>query len=290
MGKKIVQRQDITGYLRDWKDNLAKFATRKYDRTNFLNSIFMAFNGNDKLMECLTTKEGTESVYHSLQIAATNGLSLNPLEGKACLVPYRKKVGNNNYVMTCSYQVMKNGFVELTMDTNKIELLTCDVVRKNDRFDFIKTSDGDKWEFMPAKTNRGAIQGFFAGIKLKTGISYLVYMTDEEMQEWRKNYAATPLDKAYVAWNRSYVGMGLKTVLKYLLRNTHIAPEIQSVVTTDDASEAPVIDIQTLPEEPHKGISSDDALKQLENQKPIEPEPEKKPAHPAVESNDGELF
>jgi len=213
------------------KDKIFRLKARDYDEEQFLMTAMALFSENDKLRECLNWPQGQMSVYNAMKQAASTGLSLNPMEGKAALIPYKRK---------CTYQIMKNGYIELAMDTGRVRFITADAVREHDEFSVSKTSDGDTFIFTPQKKSRGDIIGFFAFVKLDDGTGFVSYMTNEEMDSHRERYSIGykySEKKDEHVWGKSYEGMGIKTVLKKLLRNMNISPAITAAVTADDKSE-----------------------------------------------------
>lgn len=234
-------------YLKKFEGAIEGYAMRDYNRTAFLKSAMIAITSSNDLAECLRTDAGRVSLFHALRYAASTGLSLNPQEGKAALIPYGGKI---------QYQVMKNGLVELALASSKVEFLTSDYVRKNDKFAISKSSSGDSYEFSPALDDRGALRGFFAVLKFKNGVTHVKYMTADEVDEHRKKFSAST--------KMPEIGYGVKTVLKSLLRSVQISPDVDNAIGADDFFEG---DFTTIP-----GTTADEAAKKLgDAQKPVEP-------------------
>ena len=170
---------------------------------------------------------------------------------------------------------MKNGMVELALDSGKVEFLTADYVRENDIFELKKSASGDDFNFQPAIKNRGEVIGFFAALKLKTGSTYVKWMTREEVEEFRDNYSSMyKFSKENSAWTKSFNGMGVKTVMKSLLRSISISNDLDTAMGADDFFEA---DFTINP-----GTSAEQTAEKLKEEKP-----EKKPT---AEIKQGELL
>jgi recombination protein RecT len=269
--------KESSDFLTKCQKSLAGYANRKYDKSYFLKSAQLAILENTQLQECFKTDKGKSSLFHALRYAASTGLSLNPQEGKAALIAYRDKNGN----VIVNYQVMKNGLLDLAMESGKVEFILSDVVRENDKYSGIrKTMSGDDFELTISSKDRGTIIGFFAGIKLKSGSTHACYMTIEEMEDHRDKYAkglyykdGNPVKDH--AWHKSFEGMGLKTVIKRLFRNLSISDDLDNAVSTDDGFEGDTIDI------PADGYSSEDAVSAIKKK---EEEKEEKPV--AAEGED----
>jgi phage RecT family recombinase len=205
------------------------------DFKKFRRSAIMAFEENYQLQDCLKTREGQTSVYHAMNRAASTGLSLNPLDGKAALVAYKGK---------CTYQVMKEGLIDLAFQSG-VKNLNTGVVRENDDFKIIKSTDGDKFEHSQALTKPGEIIGFYASAQMPDGEFRVEYMTREAVNEVRDSHSSMYRFKPESSpWSKSYPGMGIKTVVKALFRNSKIGGKLKRAISADDSGEADMITVQ----------------------------------------------
>jgi len=229
--KLAARDNDIYSYLSDNKKSIMRYAVRKYDHSDFLRTAMLCISESKNLQKCLTTDAGKTQLYHSLKLAATTGLSLNPQEGKACIVAYEYQ-GK----MVANYQIMKKGMIQLLMETGKVKYITAETVRENDEFKISKSMDGDTYTLTPALKNRGPSIGCFAACRLTDNTTYVVYMSDDEIQEHYSKYAVSKKEGA--AWNKSREGMALKTVLKKLVRNLHLSDASSAGIGADDAAES----------------------------------------------------
>jgi len=222
---------------------------RKYDQTAFLKSAMLAIESNPDLKKCITTDIGKASFIQSLRFASTTGLSLNPQEGKSALVPRSTKSG----ATIVTYQVMKNGMIDLALESGKVEFIEADYVKKNDHFTGIrKTMDGVNYEFSPALKERGDLLGFFAVMKMKSGATHGKWFTLDEITAHRKQYS----EKSYMP----EIGYGLKTTVKALLRSVSISAEVDAIVKTDDA--------WTIEPE-QRGVTSTETAEKLKTEKKV---------------------
>lgn len=239
---------------------LSEYAPNGVDPKGWIKSAMMAVSTTPSLQECLNTPAGKSSLHEALRFAASTGLSLNPQEGKAALVAYKGKA---------SHQIMKNGMIDLAQRSGKVKFITCDTVRENDEFTIEKTAEGDNYSFKPARKNRGEIDGFFAAVGLIDGSCNVKYMTVEEIERHRDSYSSMyKFKKESSPWNHSFEGMGLKTIMKSLLRNVSISPELSQAVGADDESEvAP--EIKDITPDVGKGTSQDELAEVLENKPKI---------------------
>jgi len=204
-----VTEKTVGQYVNDTLPALIKnYAMREFDGNAFAKSAALCIVENKDLMACLQTDAGRISLRHALRYAAATGLSLNPQEGKACLVAIDGKV---------NYWPMKNGLVELILETGAVKAVRMNAIRQNDHFRLTETMDGANYEFSPARKNRGEIEGFFAAAKLTDGSSYVEYMPRDEVEAHRDHYGKG-VRREGSAWNSSFEGMGLKTVTKRLCK------------------------------------------------------------------------
>jgi len=258
MSKAVVVREsDIGKYLQDISSNLSGYAMRNYNTEGFLKSVMLAIVESKELTDALKTPGGKSTLYQALRFAASTGLSLNPQEGKAALIAYSGKI---------TYQIMKSGMIELAMQSGKVDFITSDTVRESDNFSIEKTMDGDRYSFIPARKDRGEIDGFFAAIRLTTGAVHVKYMTKKEVEDHRDSFSSYFKAKKSGPWKTSFEGMGLKTVLKALFRGLNIAPEIDAAVNNDDAEISSFPNMQDVtPDEP--GTTSDEVKEEIKEAK-----------------------
>lgn len=252
----IVSEKDIASWVKDIAKPLEGYAVRNYKQAAFMKSLYIAILENEYLQECLKTPAGKSSLIHALRSAASTGLSLSPTEGKAALIAYKGKDG-----VVVSYQVMKNGVLELAMESGKFEYIVADVVRENDIFEAPANPDSS-YRFIPKRKDRGEVDGFFCAARMKDGALHFKYMTLQEIREHRDKYSAmfkhNP-DKS--PWKHSENGMGIKTTIKALFRNLFISADVSAAIGADDKFEGVTIETTATV----GGCSADDALKKIEN-------------------------
>lgn len=271
----LANLTDPVEFLGSKKLIIDKYVAPHTTGTSIVRSALMAFEENWKLQEALKTPAGRNSVYHSMLRAASTGLSLNPLEGKAALVPYSSKK-DGKWETTVTYQIMKNGIIELALLSGQVEHISADTIREEDDFRINKTGAGDDFHFAPALKGRGEIVGFYASVKLKSGALSVAYMSWDEIDDHRNKYSSSYrkdlVDKTQNSpWSHSEEGMGIKTVLKKLFRNFYISPEISKAVAADDEGEGiTVIEVEaqktSAPDDIAKQLNAKEAKAELENE------------------------
>jgi len=220
-----------TNFLKDTGDRVTRFALRKYDKNAFLRSAMIAIASDWKLQKALETERGQVSLYHAMQRAAVTGLSLNPEEGHAAIVAYKDKDGN----YSANYQIMKNGIIELALQTGHVSHVIADTVRENDEFKITHWPKTDDYSFSPSLKDRGPAMGYFAAVFFNDGVCRLAYMSVDEVAEHRDKYATSlnMKDKSKSPWIRDFDAMGKKTVLKRLFKNINFISTGQLIMSED---------------------------------------------------------
>jgi len=249
-----INENSIVKYLETKKEPLQKLVSSEYENGEFVRSAYLMISESRELQDCLKSEAGQNSLYNALKRGASTGLSLNPQFQEAAIIAYKK---DGKHV--ANYQIMKNGLIRLALESSQVEGITADVVFENDKFKLTKSVRGDEYVHEIALTNRGNEIGYYAAVEMSNGKTNLKYMSAQEVVEHAKSYARST--KPGSAWNKSFSGMALKTVIKALLRNLYISKEVQRAVIADDREEAAaqVVDVVS-----DKGFSSEDVAADLE--------------------------
>jgi recombination protein RecT len=200
---------------------------KKYSKTSdnkaleITRTATLAVMESPKLQDALKTEKGQISFIHSMKLALRTGLSLNPQEGKAALIPYAGEV---------KYQIMKNGMLEIANESPAVKLISSKVIFKNDKFRIWEDEKGCHYVFEPALSDRGEALGYVAIIAFTDSSVHAEYMSIEQVKEHKKKHVKYDSD----AWKNSFDGMAKKTVLKSLLRNVTVSPEVSEAIGIDD--------------------------------------------------------
>ena len=255
-----VTEDRVKTWLTVQAQDLAGFAVRKYNAEALLKSALLVIFENKDLRAAMATDIGRASIRNALRRAATLGLSLNPQEGKACIVAYNGKKG-----LVVQYQIMKDGYIELAHDTGNVKLVKIDTVYENDTFEGPTTTDhGDEFRFTPARRDRGKIDGFFASMTLNDGTAATKYITVEQAADHRKKYS--PYSEL---GEKEY---GEKTIAKMLCKSARVAsvvPMIEIADRKDQSEEIP--DPGSENDRTEKGTAPEDIAEKLAD--PANPAP-----------------
>jgi len=251
--------RETNSYLGDAIKGLVKYNQTKCDTDRFVKGAMMCIVNNSALRKCLQTDLGKGTLYQALTYAMSTGLSLNPQEQKAFLIPYGDKI---------QYQVGKAGMIEMALNSELVEVISSESVKKNDTFAISKATTGDVFTHTQALENRGETIGYYAYLILKTGRTFAKWITKEEAVAHMKRYGKG-IDKPGSAWKVSFDGMAEKTVIKALLRSTYINDNVSVAISIDDAQETVTI-IQDGQGQEESGTSPKEAASELKNKNQTE--------------------
>lgn len=235
---------------------------------DFITSVQMILTAEPKFSQVVADARGRLQLINALKTAASVGLSLNPALGKAALIPYN---GQHGWIV--SYQAMKNGLIDLAMQSGSVKYLTSGIVKSADEFHLTNTPEGASYLHTPARKDRGATDGYYAALKFKTGESYALYITLQEAREHAAKHSQNAkIEKGEFVGKAGYAtsedGMHIKAVIKMLLRNIYVSDDLTRAMTADDNFEE-----KELNETPSKTPSTDDLAEKLgESKQPVDAE------------------
>jgi len=257
---KEITVQTIQTQIKEWAPSLKDFALTDFDQQRFFKTAILAISETPELMECMQTTAGRMSLYSAMKLAFSTGLSLNPQEGKAAIIAYKGKA---------RYQIMKEGAIDILMDSGDIKSVIVDIVYANDMFSIEKSNKGDVYHFAPMRKDRGEVDGYFCAITDKNNFYHVKYMTQEECFKIRDTYSTGynfAKDKSKTGWGKSPEGYSKKTVIKAAIRDLHISPKSKALFSSEDAdfNEPEIKDIT--PEKP-SGSTADDVAGKLEKKR-----------------------
>ena len=226
MANEITQVQQ--GPMQKFKSQLYGAGAQQYiadvlaepkSRENFMTSLISVVANDTNLQKCKPM-----SVFHAALKSVPLGLPIESNMGFAAVIPY----GEN-----ASFQIMRNGWVELAMRTGQVKFIANEIVYegelvKKNKFTGEYVFDED------AKTSDKVI-GYMAYIKLVNGFEKTVYWTVEECKAHALRYSQT-FKKGYGIWKDNFDAMCLKTVLKNLIvKFCPKSAELQKAIRDDQS-------------------------------------------------------
>ena len=206
---------------------------------SYLYSVIIAVSQSQTLQQCTP-----QSIMRSAARAATLGLSVDPNIGQAYMVPYKGEA---------TFQVGWKGLRDMAYRTGNIANINVGVVAEGQTWVQDQLTGHAKIEGMP-KSNTPI--GYFSYMKTFSGREHFEYMTIEEINRHKEQYAQG-FDHVRSAWKTSFDRMARKTVLKRMLNSwAEMDPSGSEVMRLDDAvdsvDEMPEPSRVTMVEEPKK--------------------------------------
>lgn len=208
---------------------IAKYETviSKGKTPAFLQSVAMTYHENKALQDALNTDIGLSSFLQVLKIGIRTGLSVAPREGKAAIIAYNTQKG-----VVIEYQIMKEGYIELALNTGAVEMIRGFAIHENDEFKPVyDIVNGDRFQYSPASTASGMIVGAFAEMLMKNGKVYAIHLTLDQLQERKMAALSGKKNPDGSYWNTHFSAACVKTAIKDLLRKT----KIKELYSTNEA-------------------------------------------------------
>jgi len=250
----VVQQEErqIAPYqvaIQKAKDRFGKVAaqTVNYDR----ESIFamQALMKTDFAMQ--TANRNPNSVHLAMINVASTGLTLNPANGYAYLVPRDGAI-----VLDISYK----GLIKIATDTGSVEWARADVVYEADTFVYHGPAAAPEHTADPFKRDRGEIVGVYCIVRTKQGDVLTEVMDREELEKIRgKSQAYVKQKKG--PWVEWFEQMCKKAVIKRASKTwpyTDQNDRIGSAIEIANASEGGY-DLESEEEKVHKRRQQHDA-------------------------------
>ena len=194
-----------------------------------LNSLM---SRNPKLSQCTP-----RSIVGALLTCAQ--LGLEPLNGRAFLIPYNNKNTGN---LEAQFQTGYKGLVDLFYRHESSKNIDAHEVRENDMFDYQFGSEA-KLTHIPLKTgDRGAVTHYYA-IANVNGTHLFAVMTKDEVMAHGLRYSkqVKVIDGKRVfsddsMWLKDFDSMAKKTLIIQLSKVLPISSEIQNAISADQTT------------------------------------------------------
>lgn len=222
MANEIVQRQmspmqKFNAQIRgtNAQEYLTSVLGEKKDA--FVTSLVSVVANDTNLQKC-----NPMSVIYAAMKSVPLGLPIEGNLGYSAVIPY----GDN-----ASFQIMRNGWVELAMRTGQVKFIANEVVHEGELVK--KNRFTGEYVFDEEKKTSDKVIGYMAYIKLNNGFEKTVYWTIEEVKAHALRYSQT-YKKGYGVWKDSFDSMALKTVLKNLIvKYCPKSAELQAAIRND---------------------------------------------------------
>jgi len=161
------------------KDRFAKIASQTVNYEKESVFAMQALMKTDFAMK--TANNNPQSVHLAMINVASTGLTLNPANGYAYLVPRDGAIH-----LDISYK----GLIKIATDAGSIVWARADVVFADDQFEYRGPAEAPKHTADPFKSNRGEIVGAYCIAKTKDGDVLTEVMSMEEIEKIRSKSSA----------------------------------------------------------------------------------------------------
>lgn len=193
--KPPVQKSELEVFLTgiDYHEKIKPLLNEVLTPERFVSVVLATVKKVPKLAQC--TKA---SLFQALYTCAQ--LKILPDNRKAHLIPYGDQ---------CQLIVDYKGLIELARRSGEIGYIHCDVVCKNDKFQYC-FGTGAHLNHVPAMSNRGDVISSYSFVRLKDGTEDFDVMNLEEIEKIRMRSKA----KDNGPWKTDYAEMCKKTVFR----------------------------------------------------------------------------
>lgn len=134
---------------------------------------------NSYLLDCAVANP--QSVADALLDLSRLGLSLSPTTKQAYLIPYATK--GVKKVTACPSYI---GMEQAVLRSEKILAIQTELVYANDTFERWVSSSGPDFKHVPARKDRGAVEGVYCLAQYANGKAHLEYMDADEIEACRQ--------------------------------------------------------------------------------------------------------
>jgi recombination protein RecT len=182
-----------------------------------------------------------ESFLGALFVAAQIGVE--PVAGQAYILPFnnKRKVGNEwRTIKEAQFILGYKGLGSLFYRHEKAVQLSWGIVHRGDDFSY-EYGTNSSLKHIPAKGDRGPVEGYYVVAQLAGGGKPFMYMTREECLAHGRKHSKTYDRKTNTfysssPWATNEDAMCLKTVLIQLGKLLPLSVEIQSAIAADETS------------------------------------------------------
>lgn len=273
-GEVAVRPKTLAEQIRDMEQQFQVAMPRGTEAAQLIRDALTALRANPKLNECDAT-----SVLGALMTCAQ--LALRPgVLGQAWVLPFWDKRSRGfKAQLIIGYQ----GYRELAQRSGQIATVIARPVHEHDEFD-IDYGIADNLIHKPKlRGERGPIVGYYSIVKYTTGGYAFWYMSREECEKHRDQYAMTRTKegKIFGVWVDEFDGMALKTVFLRLAKWMPKSTELATAIETDGTVRvdlSPSNDAILHGERPEVPDAIDGEVLDQQSGESVEPETETAPA------------
>lgn len=197
----------------------------------FLASMTSAVSANPTLEECTNT-----SILNAALLGESLQLSPSPQLGQYYLVPFKKKIGKDQYIKVAQFQLGYKGYIQLAIRSGQYKKINVVEVREGEFLGYDPFNEDVKLQpiidYKERKTK--PVVGYYAMFEYLNGFQKCLYWSKEEMldhaDEYSQAFNKTSYEKLLEGkipenemwryssfWYKNFDEMAKKTMLRQLI-------------------------------------------------------------------------
>lgn len=185
---------------------------------------------NDYLLDCARANPG--SLAEAMLDLSRVGLSLSPTLKQAYLIPYNTK-GVKKVTLCPSYIGMEQGVLR----SGKVTVIQTELVYENDSFERWTDDTGAKFKHVPARKDRGALEGGYCLAKFANGETHLEYMEVAEIDACEEAATRKNNGKITPAWRYFKPEMQKKVIVRRAAKHWPTDKHVEAIFEVMDRSD-----------------------------------------------------
>lgn len=191
----------------------------------FLRVLYTTLQNTPALLECTR-----DSVLSSVMTAAQLGLEIDPVLGRAYLIPFKKKG-----VLICQLIIGYKGFLDLAYRSGQMAGIQAEAVHEKDIFEY-ELGLNPKLRHIPCEDeDRGPLKYCYAVAELSNGGK--VWKVLNRGQVMRSKKASRSAESEYSPWTTDEAAMWAKTGIRALSKFLPLSPELRDAIAHEDQNE-----------------------------------------------------
>ena len=235
VGNSLVNRQQKTGltaYLtNDAVKNQINNVVGGKNGDRFIASIVSAVQVNSDLQECTNP-----SILSAALLGESLKLSPSPQLGQYYMVPFRN---NKKGCKEAQFQLGYKGYIQLAIRSGQYKKLNVLAIKEGELVRFDPLNEEIEVNLIDDEEVREEAKtiGYYAMFEYTNGFRKAMYWSKKKMEahalKYSKGYAAK---KGYTFWEKDFVGMAYKTMLRQLISKWGIMSiDMQNAMESDMA-------------------------------------------------------
>lgn len=197
-----------------------------------------------------------ESIQNAIINVAAVGLTLNPADGYAYLVPEYNKTTKRN---ECQLRISFKGLIKAATDTGAVKWVRAEIVKENDTFTYNGVDEKPTHQMQPFG-DRGAPVGVYCVAK----VSDTEYLTD--IMDWPEVKKIQACAKTQAVWNQWPEEMAKKAIIKRAAKQwprtvaSGVLHKTIEVINESEGGTDPFLQMESIADEILQLIEQDDKL------------------------------